>query len=81
MSWQDLVLASGGALFAVALIPSVIGRSKPALSTSILNSAVLLSYVVVYTQLKLWYATFTTTLVCGLWVILGVQKFQQRKNN
>lgn len=61
-------------VFALALLPSVFSKDKPALWTSLMTGSVLVVFAVVYASLSLWYATFTTALAAGLWIVLAIQK-------
>jgi hypothetical protein len=76
-SWQDIVIAAGSLVFAVALIPSVLSKDKPALSTSVMTGTVLVVFSITYATLSLWYATITTSLAAGLWIALAVQKLKK----
>lgn len=55
-NWQDLVLTIGSLIFVIALIPSVKGRDKPTFWTSALTGSVLVTFVIVYATLDLWFA-------------------------
>lgn len=77
MPWQDLILGSGGAIFAAALLPSLASRHKPAAATSLLTALVLGAYVVCYASMHLRAATATTSIVMILWIILLIQKRRQ----
>lgn len=73
--WQDIVIAIGSFIFAVALIPSILSKEdKPALWTSVTTGLVLIVFAVTYASLTLWYATFTTSLAATLWIVLALQK-------
>jgi len=74
MEWQDIVLSVGSWVFAIALIPSVIGKDKPALATSLSTGIILLVYAAVYVTLSLWSASISTFLVAAMWLTLAVQK-------
>jgi hypothetical protein len=78
-SWQDIVISVGSLVFAVALIPSVVGQDKPALSTSLTTGIVLTVFTVTYASLDLWYATITTAGAAILWSILAIQKIRQAR--
>lgn len=78
LSWQDIVLAVSIFAFNIALIPSVISKSKPALSTSVLTSVFVFATVSVYVSLTLWYAAAMASVNGGLWATLAIQKFRQR---
>jgi len=74
--WQDIVLAIGSLLLAVALIPSLRSEDKPALTTSLLTASCLAVFAVVYASLELWYSTTTTSLTSFLWFILAYQRLR-----
>ena len=80
MHWQDFILTAASLVFSAALIPSVLGKDKPAFSTSLMTGTVLGVCSVVYATLSLWFTTFTTALVGILWLTLAVQKYLQNKN-
>ena len=79
MTWQDIVLSVGSWIFTIALIPSVLSKDKPALSSSLMTATVLTVYVAVYLTLSLWMAAASTALVAAMWYILAVQKVSQNK--
>jgi hypothetical protein len=80
-SWQDIVISIGSLVFAIALIPSVAGQDKPALSTSLTTGIVLTVFTFTYASLNLWYATVTTAGAAILWSILAFQKMRQSRAN
>jgi len=75
MSWQDILLSIGQFVFAVALLPSVFSKDKPALSTSLTTGIVLAIFAFTYFTLKLWSAATFAVLVGAIWFILAVQKY------
>lgn len=79
MLWQDLVLTGGSAVFALALLPSVFSKDKPALSTSFMTGTVLLIFAFVYWTLSLWVSTITTIITGFLWLTLAIQKILSNK--
>jgi len=83
MVWQDIVISIGSWLFIIALIPSIRGKEKPPVSTSILTGSVLAVFSLTYATLELWISVASTALLAGAWFILAVQKgfsFQKRKD-
>ncbi len=78
MSWQDLVLTVGQVIFVIALIPTVVGKDKPALQTSVLTSAVSFSFMAVYVSLSVPFASITAALNGSMWLVLAVQKWRER---
>ena len=78
MIWQDSVLTGGTIIFIVALIPSVLGKDKPAVSTSLPTACVLTVFVVVYASLSLWFAAIANSFTATLWFILALQKWKEK---
>jgi len=79
MLWQDWVISIGGVIFAIALIPSVIGQDKPALSTSLMTGTVMITFAVTYFTLSLWFSSVTIFIGGSLWLVLAVQKYRQSR--
>jgi len=77
MEWQDIVLSVGSWIFTIALIPSVLSKDKPALSSSVMTASVLTIYVVVYITLSLSMSAASTALVAAMWYTLAIQKYVQ----
>lgn len=75
--WQDYVFTFGQIVFIVALIPSVVGKNKPALITSLTTGAVIALFSFTYATLTFWYSMTTTGLLALVWLYLGFQKYQQ----
>lgn len=80
MIWQDWALTAGSIVFIIALIPTLLSTTeKPALSTSIMNGAVLAVMALVYLSLSLWLAAVTTAISCLLWCVLATQTYILRR--
>ena len=79
MHWQDIVLSIGQWIFVIALLPSVFGKDKPALSSSLLTGGVLALFAFVYSTLGLWSSVLATSAVSLTWLILAWQKFSKDK--
>lgn len=80
MIWQDAVLAISQIIFFFALFPTILSKkSKPSISTSIINTVVLLIVCYVNISLKLYGFAFGVFLVAVAWAILAVQKYQMDK--
>jgi hypothetical protein len=80
MEWQDLVLGAGSVVFSIALIPSLLGREKPALGTSVLTGSALTAFIAVYASLSLWFSTVTTAVTALCWWTLAYQKVRQGRD-
>jgi hypothetical protein len=78
MVWQDAVLSIGGLIFILALLPSIFGPDKPAFLTSLLNTIVVSSFMIVYLSFSLWLSAVTTGLTASMWLILAFQKYQRK---
>src|SRR5205085_471352 len=56
MQWQDLVLAVSQLSFTAALLPTLLSKDKPALTTSLMNGTILLVVAFTLSTLALWFA-------------------------
>jgi uncharacterized membrane protein len=79
MHWQDLIFTVGQIIFVFALIPTIRGKSKPALSSSIITGSILLILALTYLTLGLWFSTLASIATSANWWILAFQKYQQIK--
>lgn len=79
MPWQDWVLSAGLFIFSIALVPTILGKEKPALSTSFITGSVLLIFAFVYATLSLWFSAVSVIINGLLWLTLFVQKYLQIK--
>lgn len=77
MSWQDLVFGAGSFGFALALVPSIRSRDKPALATCVYTTAVLGSFAAAYASLGLWLAGASALLTCAGWAALAAQRLRR----
>jgi heme O synthase-like polyprenyltransferase len=79
MIWQDIVLSIGQWIFVIALLPSVFGNDKPALSSSVLTGAVLAVFAFVYATLGLWSSVAAGSAISITWFILAWQQYRRKK--
>lgn len=79
-SWQDFVMTAGAMVFIIALVPMVLGQSKPMVSSSVINALALTGFTVVFVSLGLWYSAITEAIVTLLWVILAAQRQLQKRS-
>lgn len=75
---QDFILTVGSIVLIAALIPSILSRHKPALTTSLMMSAVLFTFAGVYGSLELWLAMIATASQAALWLVLAFQKKRRK---
>lgn len=78
MQIQDIILTAGSLVLLAALIPTILGKGKPEISTSLTTGAVLVAFSGVYMSLGLWFSTCTTFVTALCWFTLAVQKRRQR---
>ncbi len=76
MAWQDIIIGAGQWVFLLALLPSIFGKDKPALMTSLLTCVVLAVLAFAYATLALWVSTISAMLVSSAWLTLAVQKYR-----
>jgi hypothetical protein len=78
MSWQDIVLTIGQICFILALLPSVFGKDKPALATSLMTAGVLVAFCIVNVSLELYFAAITVAFTSLTWFVLAFQVILRR---
>ena len=71
--WQDVILTAGSIVFLLALIPTIVGPSKPAASTSAITGSVLLLFALTYLTLGLYLSAVTTSLTGAAWLLVLAQ--------
>lgn len=73
MIWQDAVFTVGALVFFIALFPTILSSTKPALATSATTGTVLLMFAATYVTLGLYFSA-TTTAITGLaWLLISWQ--------
>ena len=77
MIWQDIVIMIACFGFALALIPSIRGKHKPARSSCILTIALLAAIAVCFGTLGLWLSFASEITAIIAWGILLFQKREQ----
>lgn len=74
--WQDTVIAACQLAFFPSMLPTLIGKDKPALSTSALNALIVTIITACFFTLQLWFSVATGALTAGIWVVLAFQKWR-----
>ena len=77
--WQDIALATSTLVFNIALLPSVLGKHKPALGTCALTATFLIVNIAAYFTLSLWYAATMASINLCLWVTLLIQVYMRQR--
>lgn len=79
MAWQDIIIAAGQWVFLLALLPSILGKDKPALATSILTGIVLATFAITFATLSFWTSALSSVIVSIAWFTLAVQKYRTNR--
>lgn len=74
--WQDSVIALCQLAFLPSMIPTLVGKDKPALITSIMNALIVSIITLTFVTLDLWFSVFTGSVTVGIWTVLAVQKWR-----
>jgi hypothetical protein len=75
MHWQDFIFTAGNIIFALALIPSILSKNKPAISTSLITGIMIYIFSLSYFSLTLWFSAIASFISGSLWLILALQKY------
>jgi len=76
--WQDLVFTVGGGMFFLALLPTLLGKYKPALSTSLLTGSILGVFACTYMTMDMTLSFIATLLTSVTWLTIAAQTWRKR---
>lgn len=77
--WQDTVIAGCQFVAVISLIPTIMGKDKPAFSTSLMNMVLVAIIAFCLGTLQLWVSVFTASLISLCWTVLVLQNLRARK--
>lgn len=80
MKWQDIVIAVCQLSFLPAMLPTLLGKDKPAFSTSLLNAIIVGIIVTCMLTLGLWFSAVTGLVTVAIWATLAIQKYRINRN-
>ncbi len=80
MHWQDYLIAAAQVCIIFALFTSVMGKSKPELSTSRTNAILVCVIATCFLTLHLWFSAATAYGISADWAILAIQKIKLDKS-
>ena len=80
-NWHDVVLSVSVLAFNIALLPSLLGKQKPRVATSLLTALFIVPEIIVFFSLSLWYSFAMALLNAIFWSILAIQRYRQIKTN
>jgi hypothetical protein len=79
MLWQDYFFSIGSLVLALGLVPSLVGKSKPAFWTSLISGSVLIGFGFLFYTLSLWASASTACIQGVFWFILAYQKLSIKR--
>lgn len=74
--WQDTVIAVCQLAFLPSMLPTLLGKDKPAFSTSIMNAVIVMIITVTFVTLHLWFSVATGIITALIWATLALQKWR-----
>lgn len=70
MSWQDMVLAGGGFVISLGIVPAIRGPVKPPLLTTLTLVGVLAASFLAFLSLGLWLTAVGCGIQGSLWAVV-----------
>lgn len=80
MAWEDLVLAAGGFIISIGIIPTIRGPVKPPLITTLTFVGVLSASFVAFVSLGLWLTAAGIGAQAILWAVIMAQTLIIRRD-
>lgn len=77
--WQDVVISVGQWAMTAALIPSLIGKDKPAVSSGIMTGTLIAIFGFTYGTLGLWSAVISSAVCSIVWYVLAWQRYRMNR--
>jgi len=77
MIWQDILMMVGGFGFALGLLPSLLGKNKPAKSSCAITGGILTAYVVAMATLGLILSAVAVGITAIMWWLLLFQQVKK----
>lgn len=73
VSWQDIAFGAGGFVLALALLPTLVSKTRPPRATSIMMLSVLAVFATAEASLALWIGTAGMIAQVVLWSIIAIR--------
>jgi hypothetical protein len=77
--WQDTVIAVCQLCFFFAMLPTLLGKSKPPFSTCLMNVILITIITICLGTLGMWFSVVTAALAGLTWFILCFQTYGEQK--
>ena len=75
--WQDIVFSIGSIVFTIALIPAILEKRYPPISTCILTGFMIGIYAATDLTLQLWFSATTSGVSAVLWIWMGIKQIDK----
>jgi ABC-type cobalamin transport system permease subunit len=75
--WQDIIFSIGSIIFTIALIPAILERKYPPISTCILTGVMIGVYAATDLTLELWFSAITSAISALLWIWMGIKQIDK----
>ena len=72
--WQDAIFSIGMAVFALSLLPAIIERQYPPVSTCIITTIVIIIFGIADATLGLWVAAVLSAVNAFLWLYMALRQ-------
>jgi len=72
--WQDIVFSIGMAVFALALLPAIIERQYPPVSTCLITPTVIIIFGIADASLGLWISAVLSAVNASLWLYMALRQ-------
>ncbi len=71
---QDIAIAICQSVFLPSMVPTLLGKDKPALSTRLMNGVIVAVITITFMTLQLWSSVVTGVMTALIWFTLAAQK-------
>lgn len=78
MMWQDVVISICSWAGTIALLPSIFGKDKPALSSCVFTAVIVTTFGICYFTLGLFSAAASAWFLAAAWSVLAFQQWRRR---
>jgi len=76
---SEYLITFANVIIIVSLFPSIVGKDKPALGTSILQFLVCIIFILAYIDLGLFLPIIANTVMLCCWLVLIFQKLKNER--
>ena len=77
--WQDIVFSLGSIVFGIALIPAIVEKQYPPISTCIMTSIMIIMYSLADITLDLWFSAIAGIISATIWIMMGIKQIKKKE--